>query len=56
MTLAIRQRGRMRTGTVAFRNAKSQVTDMMRSASARFVERDCDPSLPQRVLGPIFVV
>jgi hypothetical protein len=54
MTLAIRQRGRMRTGTVAFRNAKSQVTDMMRFASARFVERDFDPGLPQRVLWSNF--
>jgi hypothetical protein len=46
---AIRRRVRMRTGTVAFRNAKRQVADMMRSASARVVERDFDPGLPQRV-------
>jgi hypothetical protein len=37
----------MRTGTVAFRSAKRQVADMMRSASARFVE-------PQRVLWSNF--
>jgi hypothetical protein len=32
----------MRTATVAFHSAKRQVTDMMRSAYARFVERDYD--------------
>jgi hypothetical protein len=31
---AIRRRDRMRTGTVAFRSAKRQVADMMRSVSA----------------------
>jgi hypothetical protein len=36
---AIRWRDQMRTGAVAFRNAKRQVADMMRSASAQFVER-----------------
>jgi hypothetical protein len=30
------------------------VADMMRSASARFVERDFDPGLPQRVLWSNF--
>jgi hypothetical protein len=35
----------------AFRSAKRQVDDMMRSASARFVERDFDPGIPQRVLS-----
>jgi hypothetical protein len=47
---AIRRHDRMRTGTVAFHNAKRQVANMMRYASARFVERDFDPGLPQRVL------
>jgi hypothetical protein len=36
------------------RSAKRQVADMMRSASARFVERDFDPGLPQRVLWSNF--
>jgi hypothetical protein len=40
----------MCTGTVAFRSAKRQVAGMMRSASARFVETNFDPGLPQRVL------
>jgi hypothetical protein len=40
----IRRRNRMRTGMVAFRIAKRQVADMMRSASAQFVERDFDPT------------
>jgi hypothetical protein len=47
---AIRRRDRMRTCTVAFRSAKSQVADMMRSAIARFFERDFDPGLPQLML------
>jgi hypothetical protein len=34
---AIRRRDRIRTGTVAFRSAKRQVADILRSASARFV-------------------
>jgi hypothetical protein len=34
---AIRRRDQMRTGTVAFRSAKRQVADTMKSASARFV-------------------
>jgi hypothetical protein len=51
---AIRRRDRMRTGTAAFRSAKRQVADMMRSTSARFVERDFDPGKPQRVLWPNF--
>jgi hypothetical protein len=51
---AIRRRDRMLTGTAAFRSVKRQVADMMRSASARFVERDFDPGLPQRVLWPNF--
>jgi hypothetical protein len=52
MTLEIRDaiRRRMRTGTVALRSAKRQV----RSASARFVERNFDPGLPQRVLWSNF--
>jgi hypothetical protein len=40
----------MRTGTDAFRSANRQVADMKRSAFARFVERDFDPGLPQRML------
>jgi hypothetical protein len=48
---AIRRRDQMRTGTVTFRSAKQrQVAEIMRSASARFVERDFDPGLSQRVL------
>jgi hypothetical protein len=50
----IRRRDRMRIGMVAFRSAKSQVADMMRCASARFVERDFDPGLTQRVLWSNF--
>jgi hypothetical protein len=46
---AIRQRDRMRTGTVVFRSAKRQVADMMRFASARFVKRDFDPGMAQRI-------
>jgi hypothetical protein len=34
---------------VAFYSAKRQVADMMRSASAQFVERDFGSGLPQRV-------
>jgi hypothetical protein len=44
----------MRTGTAPFHSVKRQVADMMRSASARFVERDFDPGLPQRVLWSNF--
>jgi hypothetical protein len=51
---AIRRHDRMRTGTVAFHNAKRQVASMMRYTSARFVERDFDPGLPQRVLWSNF--
>jgi hypothetical protein len=47
-TLEIRDR--MRTGTLAFCSAKRQVANMMRSSSARLVERDFDPGLQQRVL------
>jgi hypothetical protein len=46
----IRWRDQMRTGMVPFRSAKRQVADMIRYVSARFVERDFDPGLPQRVL------
>jgi hypothetical protein len=48
---AIRRRDRMRTVTVA----KRQVADMMRSAYARFVERDFDPGVLQRVLWSNFL-
>jgi hypothetical protein len=41
-------------GTVAFRSAKLQVADMMRSASAWLVYRDFDPGLPQRILWSNF--
>jgi hypothetical protein len=34
---AIRRRDQMRTGTVAFRSAKRQVADMMRSTSASWL-------------------
>jgi hypothetical protein len=51
---AIRQRDRMRNGMVAFCSAR-QVADMMRSTSARFVERDFDPGLPQRVFWSNFL-
>jgi hypothetical protein len=51
---AIRRRDRMRTGTAAFRSDKRQVADMVRSASDRFVERDFDPGLPQRVFWSNF--
>jgi hypothetical protein len=51
---AIRRFDRMRTGTVAFCSAKRQVADMMGSSSARFVERDFDPGLSQRVLRSNF--
>jgi hypothetical protein len=44
----------MRTGTVAFRSAKRLVAGLMRSASARFVERAFDPGLSQRVLRSNF--
>jgi hypothetical protein len=58
MTLEIRDvirwHDRMRTSTVAFRSAKPQVANMMRSASARFVERDFYPGWPQRVLWSNF--
>jgi hypothetical protein len=37
---AIRRRDQMRIGTVSFRSTKRQMADIMRSASARFVERD----------------
>jgi hypothetical protein len=50
---AIRRRDQMHTGTVDFCSAKRQVADMMRAASARFIERDFDPG-PQRVLWPNF--
>jgi hypothetical protein len=46
---AIRQRDRMRTGTVAFRSAKCQ-----EAASAQFVEKEIDPGLSQRVLWSNF--
>jgi hypothetical protein len=39
----------MRTVTVAFRSAKRQVADKMMSASARIVDREFDPGLPQQV-------
>jgi hypothetical protein len=45
---------RMRAGTVAFLSAERQVADMMSSASARFVEREFDPGLPQGVLWSNF--
>jgi hypothetical protein len=58
MTLEIRDaiilRERMRTDTVVVRSAKRQMADMMRSESARFVERDFDPGLPQRMLWSNF--
>jgi hypothetical protein len=44
----------MRSGTDAFRCVKRQVTDMLRHAKARFVERNFDPNLPQRVLWSNF--
>jgi hypothetical protein len=58
MTLEIRDaiilRERMRTDTVVVCSAKRQMADMMRSESARFVERDFDPGLPQRMLWSNF--
>jgi hypothetical protein len=52
--VAIRRCNRMRIGTVAFCSAKHQVADMTKSASARFVIRNFDPDLPQRVLWSNF--